>query len=475
MIFRGSSISLSEYNRYKFFEGNKMTELENFILEGNIKRLLFKFSLPAISVFLANVLYNLIDAIFIGNQTNGSLGIAALTIVFLIQQIILALSQMIGVGIASIISRSLGAGNKLRAEKAVGTALTSSVLLGILIMVIGLAFIRPILYIFGSLETILPYAVTFFRITLYCSVFFVFSIVSNSIIQSEGHANIAMISMIIGPVINIPLDYILVTRLKYGIKGAAIATDISQIICFIFLLVYICFNSKILGVKVKNLVINIKLLKEAISLGVSTFMTQLAYGIVAIVLNNSIRIYGGSDLYISVIGIYNRIFGFITVPMYGIRQALQPIIGFNYGAKKFNRVKQSLKLGILTSVVISLGFLIIIISFTNKIAGVFTSDNELIALTVPILRVLILMSPLVGVQVIAASFFQYIGKPKPALFLSIMKPFLFLIPLMLIIPIFLKVTGVFVSVPLSDFFTAVISLIFIYGEIKKMNQLKVLV
>ena len=451
-----------------------MTELENFILEGNMKTLLFKFSLPAICVFLANVLYNVIDAIFIGNQPNGSLGIAALTIVFPIQQIILALSQMIGVGIASITSRSLGAGNKLRAEKAVGTALTSSVLLGILIMIIGLTFIRPMLYIFGSVETILPYAVTFFRITLYCSVFFVFSIVSNSIIQSEGHANIAMISMIIGPVINIPLDYILVTRLQYGIKGAAIATDISQTICFIFLLVYICFNSKIFGSKVKNLTINLKLLKEAISLGASTFMTQLAYGILAIVLNNSLRIYGGSDLYISAIGIYNRIFGFISIPMYGIRQALQPIIGFNYGAKKFNRVKQSLKLGILTSVVISLGFLVIIISFTNKIVGVFTSDNELIALTVPILRVLIFMSPLVGVQVIAASIFQYLGKPKPALFLSIMKPFLFLIPLMLIIPIFLKVTGVFVSVPLSDFFTAIISLIFIYREIKKMNELNVI-
>ncbi len=451
-----------------------MTELENFILEGSIKKLLFKFSIPAISVFLANVLYNIIDAIFIGNQPNGSLGIAALTIVFPIQQIILALSQMIGVGIASITSRSLGAGDKLRAEKAVGTALTSSVLLGILIMVIGLVFIRPMLYIFGSLENILPYAVTFFRITLYCSVFFVFSIVANSIIQSEGHANIAMISMIIGPVINIPLDYILVTRLQYGIKGAAIATDISQIICFIFLLVYICFNSKILGVKVKNLTINIKLLKESISLGLSTFMTQLAYGILAIVLNNSLKVYGGSDLYVSAIGIYNRVFGFITITMYGIRQALQPIIGFNYGAKKFDRVKQSLKLAILASVIISLAFLIIIISFTNKIAGTFTSDNGLIALTVPILRVMIFMSPLVGVQVIASSFFQYIGKPKPALFLSIMKPFLFLIPLILIIPIFLKITGIFVSVPLADFLAAMISLIFIYREIKKMNKLNLI-
>lgn len=451
-----------------------MTELENFILEGSIKKLLFKFSIPAISVFLANVLYNIIDAIFIGNQPNGSLGIAALTIVFPIQQIILALSQMIGVGIASITSRSLGAGDKLRAEKAVGTALTSSVLLGILIMVIGLVFIRPMLYIFGSLENILPYAVTFFRITLYCSVFFVFSIVANSIIQSEGHANIAMISMIIGPVINIPLDYILVTRLQYGIKGAAIATDISQIICFIFLLVYICFNSKILGVKVKNLTINIKLLKEAISLGLSTFMTQLAYGILAIVLNNSLKAYGGSDLYVSAIGIYNRVFGFITITMYGIRQALQPIIGFNYGAKKFDRVKQSLKLAILASVIISLAFLIIIIGFTNKIAGAFTSDNGLIALTVPILRVMIFMSPLVGVQVIASSFFQYIGKPKPALFLSIMKPFIFLIPLMLIIPIFLKITGIFVSVPLADFLAAMISLIFIYREIKKMNKLNLI-
>ena len=450
-----------------------MTKLENFILEGNIKTVLFKFSIPAMSVFLANVLYNLIDAIFIGSQANGILGIAALSIVFPIQQIILALAQAIGVGISSITSRSLGEGNRLRAEKAVGTALTSSVILGIIIMVIGLTFIRPILYIFGSSETILPYAVTFFRITLYCNVFFVFSMVANSIIQSEGHANIAMISMIIGPVINIPLDYLLVTKLKYGIKGAAIATDISQMICFIFLMVYIVCNSKNLGVKVKNLTINIKLLKEAISLGLSTFMTQLGYGALSIVLNNSLRIYGGSDLYLSAMGIYNRVFAFITVPIYGIRQALQPIIGFNYGAKKFHRVKQSLKLGMLTSVAISLGFLIIIFSFTNKIAGAFTSDNALISLTVPVLRVVLIMSPLVGVQVIAASFFQYIGEPKPALFLSIMKPCLFLIPLMLVIPIFFKVTGVFVSVPLSDFFTAVISLIFIYGEIKKMNQLGV--
>lgn len=203
-------------------------------------------------------------------------------------------------------------------------------------------------------------------------------------------------------------------------------------------------------------------------------MTQLAYGILAIVLNNSLKVYGGSDLYVSAIGIYNRVFGFITITMYGIRQALQPIIGFNYGAKKFDRVKQSLKLAILASVIISLAFLIIIIGFTNKIAGAFTSDNGLIALTVPILRVMIFMSPLVGVQVIASSFFQYIGKPKPALFLSIMKPFLFLIPLMLIIPIFLKVTGIFVSVPLADFLAAMISLIFIYREIKKMNKLNLI-
>nr|WP_241415993.1 MATE family efflux transporter [Clostridium beijerinckii] len=135
-------------------------------------------------------------------------------------------------------------------------------------------------------------------------------------------------------------------------------------------------------------------------------MTQLAYGILAIVLNNSLKVYGGSDLYVSAIGIYNRVFGFITITMYGIRQALQPIIGFNYGAKKFDRVKQSLKLAILASVIISLAFLIIIIGFTNKIAGAFTSDNGLIALTVPILRVMIFMSPLVGVQVIASSFFS---------------------------------------------------------------------
>ncbi|MFL0197963.1 MATE family efflux transporter [Clostridium sp. WILCCON 0269] len=452
-----------------------MNELENLILEGNIRILLFKYSLPAISVFLANVLYNLIDAIFVGNQANGDLGIAALSIVFPVQQIILALAQAIGIGIASITSRSLGERNRVRAETAIGTALTSSILLGSLIMIIGISFINPILHIFGSPETIMPYAVIFFKITLYCSIFYVFSIVCNSIIQSEGHANIAMISMIIGPIINIPLDYVFVTKLKYGIKGAAIATDISQIICFIFLFIYIGLNKKTLGIKAKNLTINIKLLKEALSLGLSTFMTQLAYGIYGIVLNNSLRIYGGSDLYFSGIGIFNRVFAFITIPMYGIRQALQPIIGFNYGAKKFDRVKQSLKLGILTSVAISLTFLVIIISFTNKIVSVFTPDTALILLTVHILRIILLMSPLVGVQVIGASFFQYIGKPKPALFLSVLKQFLFLIPLMLLLPIFFKVSGIFASVPISDLLTAVITLTFIHGEIKKINKLKILV
>ena len=448
-----------------------MDSAKKEILDGDIKLLLVKYSIPATVIFLSNVMYNLINGIFIGNQLAGSLGMAALSVVFPIQQIILALGQAIGIGIASIVSRSLGAGDSERAQKAIGTGITSSVLMGIIIMVVGIIFIEPILRLFGASDAIMPFAVVFFRITLYCSAFFIFSIVCNGIIQAKGHVHIAMISMVIGPLVNIPLDYMLITRMNFGIKGAAIANDIAQIICFLFLIIYLAKNRKNLSFKVKNLTIDIGVFIEAISLGLSTFMTQFAYGILAIVLNNSLLIYGHSDLYLSAFGIYTRVFAFITIPMYGIRQALQPIIGYNYGAKKYNRVMQSIKISIIASVMISLVFLIMIICFTRIIAGVFTHDQALLSITVRILRIIMLMSPLVGVQVLGASFFQYIGKPRPALCLSMMKQFIFLIPLLLILPVFFNVTGILAAVPLADFMTATITFIFLRFEVKQLRRL----
>ncbi|AZR72725.1 MATE family efflux transporter [Anoxybacter fermentans] len=433
-----------------------------------ISKLLFKYSTPAMIGMIVNALYNMVDTIFIGRGA-GTLAIAGLAISFPIQMLIMAVAQTVGIGSASLISRSLGAGDHRKAERVAGTSFSTVGILGILMTIFGLIFLTPLLRLFGATDTILPYSIDYLSVILLGSFFFVFAVSSNNLVRSEGNAKTAMFSMIIGTGLNIILDPVFIFGFNMGIKGAAIATVISQISSFIYLVIYFLSGKSILKIRRKDLIPDLNLLPEIFSIGISSFVRTVAGSIFAIVINNSIAYYG-SDLHIAVLGVANRVLAFMLMPLFGIIQGLQPIIGFNYGAKNMMRVKEGLKLAIGAATALStFGFLILII-FTEPIVRIFNNDPNLIQEGVPIIRILILLLPVIGFQVVGASLFQAIGKAKPALFLSMSRQILFLIPLILILPQFFKLAGIWYAFPLADLLSTVVTLLWVAKEVQIMNQ-----
>lgn len=446
-----------------------MTKNKNKILCENILKLLIRFSIPTISVLLINALYNMIDAIFVGNQSDGTLGIAGLTIVLPIQLLILALAQTIGMGSASILSRCVGAGEDDKAIKAVGNSFSTVIILGISITILGLIFIKPLLLAFGSTDSIYPYAYGYLRIILFGSLFHTFAVSTNCILRGEGNALIAMFAMVLGNIINIPLDYLFVVNLNMGVEGAAVATVISQIVCFVFLLCYFSMGKSNIKIKLKDLILDLKLVKDIISVGSPTIINHASAALLSIILINSLKYYG-EDMHITILGIYNRTVPFVYFPMLGIMQALQPIIGFNYGANKIYRVKKALNLSLVISIFTGLAGLLIFTLFTRDIIEIFSNDVQLIAGAIKPYRIVILMIPVLSFQIIGTGFFQAIGRVGPALFLSMSRQIIFMIPLIILLPIFFKLNGIWYAVPLSDLMSGIVTFIFITKEINIINK-----
>ncbi|MCK4260402.1 MAG: MATE family efflux transporter [Halanaerobiales bacterium] len=417
---------------------------------------------------MVNALYNLVDTIFIG-QGAGTMAIAGIAIAFPIQMLIMAIAQTVGIGSASIISRNLGAGDQRKAEETAGTSFTTVVFLSILFTIFGSIFLNPMLRLFGATDTILPYASQYMSIILLGSVFFSFAMSSNSLVRSEGNAKVAMFSMIIGTGLNIILDPIFIFGFNMGIRGAAIATVLSQIVSFIYLLAYFLSGKSMLKIRKKDLIPNFSLVIETFTIGGATFARTIAGSIVSIVINKSI-IYYGTDLHIAILGVGNRVLMFMLMPLFGIVQGLQPIVGFNYGAKNMKRVKESLKLATIGATAMSTFSYVLLMLLTKPIFRLFTKDQSLILEGVPILRILVLVLPVIGFQIIAASLFQAIGKAVPALILTMSRQILFLIPAVLILPRFIGLDGVWYAFPLSDVLATVVTCIWLVKEIRFLNQ-----
>ncbi len=417
---------------------------------------------------IVNALYNLVDTIFVG-QGAGTMAIAGIAIAFPIQMLIMAIAQTVGLGSASIISRSLGAGDHKKAEHVAGSSFTAVGILSILFTIFGLTFITPLLKLFGATETILPYSTQYLSIILLGSFFFSFSVSSNNLVRSEGNAKVAMFSMIIGTGLNIILDPIFIFGFKMGIRGAAIATVLSQIVSFAYLLSYFLSGKSILKITRKDLIPDFKLLIETFTIGASSFARQVAGSILAITLNHSIAYYG-SDLHIAIFGVGNRVLMFLLMPLFGIVQGLQPIVGFNYGAKKMKRVKESLKLAISAATILSTFGFVVLFLFTKPALRMFTNDLNLIQEGVPILRVIAIFLPVIGFQIIGASLFQAIGKAVPALVLSMSRQILFLIPAIVIFPKFFGLTGLWYAFPFSDALATIVTGIWVMKEIHFLNR-----
>lgn len=432
--------------------------------------LLTKLSIPAMLGMMVNALYNFIDTVFLG-QFVGIDAIGALAIAFPIQMIVMGLGTMVGIGASSAASRALGAKKVEKADNIVGNAFLSIIVIGILLITLGRHFLTPILEIFGATEALLPLAYDYMNIILIGSIFLTISMVSNNIIRAEGNAKTAMISMMIGTGTNIILDPIFIKVFGLGMKGAAIATVIGQICAFIFVINYFYSGKSNFKIMPHHLKPNFEYLKEIFTVGFPTFTRQIAGSLVAIAVNNSLGLYGG-DLAISVYGVINKVLMFILMPMFGIVQGFQPIASFNYGAEQFDRVNQVIKTSIKRLIIYSICGTLVIQIFPSLIIRMFNNDPELINLGKDAMRIVTIMIPFVGIQIIAGSLFQALGKALPALIVSISRQTLFLIPLILFIP---KVTnlgvfGIYLAFPIADFLAIILSGILLKKEMNVLNK-----
>jgi len=441
---------------------------QRMLAEEGIGKLLLKLSVPAMIGMLVQALYNFVDTIFVGRGV-GSLGIAGITISFPVQIFVMAFAQLMGIGGASIISRSLGAGDKPKANRTAGNIFTVVVFFGLAMALLGLSLLKPILTLLGASPTIMPYAADYLGIILFGTFFFSFAMATNSIVRAEGNAKVAMYTMLISAILNIILDPIFIFGFGMGVKGAALATVISQATTAFYLLYYFLSGKSLLHVGFHDLKPDIPIIKESFAIGFSAFVRQVAGSVLGIIMNNSLVIYGG-DIAVAAFGIINRLLMVFLMPMFGINQGFMPILGFNYGAKKYDRALKAIKLSTIAESIISTLAFIVLFSFPGFLIGIFSKDTELILMGSSAMRKVILFLPLVGFQVIGAGMFQALGKAFPALILSMARQILFLIPIVLVLPHIAGLDGVWFSFPIADASAFLITLVLFIKQIRNLKS-----
>ena len=437
--------------------------------EMKVSKLLMKFSIPAIVGMLVNALYNVVDRIFIGNGV-GSLGIAGITIAFPVMLIMMAFSMLIGIGANSLVSIRLGQNRKEEAQGIFGNAVSLLILSSLTLSIIGLVGLEPLLKLLGASEQILPYARDYLQIILIGGVFQSIGMGMNNFIRSEGNPKIAMYTMLIGALINTILDPIFIFGFNWGMKGAAFATIISQAVSAIWVFQYFLSGNSLLKIHKKDLKLKIPIIRGILALGAAPFAMQIAASIQNFIMNTSLAAYGG-DIAISGMGVVISIMTLMVMPIFGITQGVQPIIGYNYGAKKYDRVKEAYKLAVIfaTSIVI-VGWLITRL-FPEQLVSMFNSeDAQLIAFGTIAIKRFMMFLPFIGFQIVSSNYFQAVGKPKHSALLGLSRQVLILIPALIILPKFFGLEGVISAGPLADIFSTVLTGIFIFIEMKKLDE-----
>jgi putative MATE family efflux protein len=446
-----------------------VTDRSKQLGENRISKLLLEFSVPAIIGMLVNALYNVVDRIFVGNGV-GSLAIAGITVGYPLMLIIMAFGMLIGLGANSLVSINLGKGRKDEAEHIMGNALVLLILSSLAISVLGLLFVNPLLRVFGADNTVLPYARAYIQIILAGSVFQGLSFGMNNFIRGEGNPKIAMLTMLFGAVLNAILCPIFIFGLKMGIRGSALATIVAQGLSGLWVMYYFLSGQSLLKLRKKNLRLSKKIVLAILTIGVAPFALQMAASLVNLVLNRSLVYYGG-DVAISGMGIVNSIMILVMMPIIGITQGAQPIIGFNYGAMKFDRVKKTLKLATLAATILACCGFVLVEGFPKIVVMLFNhNDQALISFTVYALRVYLAMLPIIGFQIVGANYFQAVGKPKQSIFLSLSRQLILLIPAVLIMPLFFKLHGVVLAGPVSDLGSSVLTGIFVWREMRNLDK-----
>ena len=438
-----------------------------------IGRLIVKFAVPSVIALLVNSLYNIVDQIFIGWGV-GYLGNGATNIVFPITIIALALSMMIGNGGAAYLSLKMGEGEVETAKKGVGNAVTLVTIVSILLAVIFLVWIDPILTLFGATDVLRPFALEYGFIIGAGLPFMMISAAINSMIRADGSPKYAMLSMVIGAIINVILDPVFIFVFQMGVKGAVIATIIGQVASFVVSVLYMP-HFKSVQLHKSSFAPCAKVSVNIVIFGLSSFITQFAITIVMALTNNLLAKYGAQSVYgaeipLTATGIVMKVNQIMIAILLGIATGTQPIIGYNYGAKSYHRVKKALEISLIASEIVSVAALLTFQFAPMSVVSLFGSEEGLYnEFAVKAFRIFLILCPLTGFQTIAAVYLQAVGKPVKSAILSLARQIIFFVPTALILPIFLGVEGVLWTGAVADGLAFLLSLAFLLYE---RNHLK---
>lgn len=450
------------------------TEEKNPLGYESLPKLLKAYAIPSIIAMLVSSLYNIVDQIFIG-QGVGYLGNAATNVSYPLVTICLAIALLIGIGGAARFSLELGAGNKEKAQQSTGNAIAMMVMGGVIYFILIQIFLEPLLQIFGSTKEVMPYAMTYTKITAIGMPFLILCNGMSNLTRADGSPKFSMSCMLVGAIINTILDPLFIFGFKMGIAGAAWATIIGQIASCVMALSYIP-RFKHIHLELRHFRPRVRICLSIASLGLSNSFNQLAITLVQIVLNNSLTYYGalsvyGSEIPLASAGIVMKTNAILLAVIIGISQGAQPIIGFNYGAGNYDRVRHIYKLAIKSNLVVSAIGFILFEFFPKPIISVFgTGSPEYFEFAVKFMRIFLFMVIVNGVQLISSNFFTAIGKATKGVFLSLTRQVIFLIPLIVILPLFFGINGIMFAGPIADFIAFVTTVILISRQMRHLGQ-----
>lgn len=433
-----------------------------------IRKLLIRYAVPAIIAMTAASLYNMVDSIFIG-QGVGPMAITGLALTFPLMNLAAAFGSLVGVGASTLISVKLGQKDYTTAQCVLGNVVVLNVILGLAFTLVVYPLLTPILYFFGGSEATMSYATDYMEIILFGNIITHLYFGLNAVLRSSGNPQQAMYATIFTVVVNALLDPLFIYGFHWGIRGAAIATIVAQLLSLLWQLHFFSNPNRLLHFHRGIFKLKRRIVVDSLAIGLSPFLMNTAACFIVILINQGLKRYGG-DLAIGAYGIVNRLAFIVVMIVMGFNQGMQPIAGYNYGARLYPRVDHVLKLTIFCATcVTTFGFLVGEL-FPEAVVSIFTSDTELIARSARGLRITVIFFPIIGFQMVTSNFFQSIGMASKAIILSLSRQLLILLPCLLILPLFFQEEGVWYSMPVSDLLASLIALFMLLRQFKQFKQ-----
>jgi len=435
-------------------------------------KLLFMMSFPVIIAIIISAIYNIADTIYIGRSV-GTLGVAGIGIGFPIQLMVNSLGLLIGMGGSSVISRALGNKNLSKANSTIGMTFLIGTILYLIILVTTMPSLESVVKGLGATDEIIPYAMDYLKIIIPGSIFILLAVGIGNLFMAQGKPELSMMQLVVGAILNIALDPIFIFVFKMGIKGAAIATVISQGLSFAMVMYFQFSKRTSLIPKFKDFIqIKFKIIGEVIALGTPAFLQEVGASVLIVVVNNVLFRIGGAATtsLLAVFGILNKMLIFLITPLIGIAQGFMPIAGYNFGAKNFERIKEAFKKASISAFLLTLIIIVIILLIPSSILSLFTNDNALIDAGILPLRIMYIALPFVTFNVMASMYFMGIGKAIPAAILSLARQVIILIPLLLVLSRIFGLMGLWVSFPIADILSVIVALIWMKKEMYSISK-----